>query len=613
MKTVQAIIFREIRTIWMRLLVIFLITDFMLLTDRGTDQLIVPAMLFGLLMGVDFGTRDKTTGFDLTLLTVPVSQRRILLIRFLVRFTLLVILSGALVKTISPYTVYSRSVEFSLFWLFILFFATTVASLCCRKIIISISLGLGLVMGWYLLLIGVASLEWLDSPLLYIAIIPSTLSEFCIAVSVIMFMATLLIVSGGVKHAVQSRALISMRQSVFIWLGGAVFSAICLLLIPEYYAMKPLESATEIMFKSINGPNRLLVETRHDGFPLGTWVVDDHQRQRVSDIRSAYRFVSSIDGEYLLAMCSDIRDLKLEVYAINESDSPGMNQIRQIDANVYVRTVQFDVSPVTHKALLTISGRGEANHLLIADMHNADNDTKWSPPDMDASDRVYGLGWIDDTEFMALLRRQDRIEIWRSNGTEFSRCIWRQPEDLEWANTIWKEPLHIWHDARQSVFMAFTSQQTDHKDEHYYQFIEVDIHGQELLSRPNLYKSVHLNLIDPHCDDSLLIVPGGKTAQLLNLNTAEQQPVMADTHQNLSPDCKYYAYVQHKDGQRILRVCDTATGNCRVETPMARNDQLTWINPQVVAFISPESELGYLNVETGEYTRLFTISPEGAL
>ncbi|HPQ39284.1 MAG TPA: hypothetical protein PLV45_02825 [bacterium] len=605
---IRAILMREWRILWIRFLMIVFLLAYLRQQGLRIGSLMAPAMLIGLIMGMDLGTRDRRTGFDLILLTLPVSQRRHQLIRFVFRLILLGVI-WVYIRSLFPDTYqYHISSSMTAFWLFIAFLGAAAASLPSRKLIISACLAAGLILGWYLLLIGTAyQFGTSMGPLLMVAVYPNTIPVFCSIVMAVMLGVSTLIIAGGFTRSVHSRRMISMRQTVFLWLGGAVICSGFLTLIPSYLKAKPLEAATRvILWGAVPGTDQVIMDTVLGEYPMGTWVVGPDRHYRISDLRGAYRMTSTEDRRYYAAHTSSFTGYNFEIYGIDptaqESVVRKMRSTEDLIYLSYLRYKPLQVSPGRPRAAVTVWSHKEPNHIRVMDLQNPDGDWTWQKDGMGSRDRVYALGWSDDETVIVLVHLGDREELWKIRSDVPAECFYTSETGFRPKEGITRTPVAVWHPRRRSVILVQERIPAEiiedgTEDPRIPRMIEVFSDGQIKDHHPPWNSYVQVDLQSLPCDDLLLIYQGSVSELAFNLETGVSQDLQLHQQDDLSPDCRFIATVHSVDKQRKLSVMKIDDREALYDFDAVRDRQ--WISGNRLAFLRDNGQLEILDIDSG--------------
>lgn len=607
---IQAIFLREWRILWIRFILIVFVLAYLKQQGARIGSLIAPAMLIGLIMGVDLGTRDRRTGFDLILLTLPVSQRLNLFVRFVFRLVILGVIT-VYIRWLFPDTYqYHISSNMTVLWLLIAYLGAAAASLPSRKLIISACLAAGLILGWYLLLIGTAyEFGSTMGPLMMVAIYPNTIPIFCTIVMGVMLGVTVLIISGGFSRSIQSRRMISMRQTVFIWLGGAVLCSGCLLLIPSYLKAKPLTDATRaVLWGSVPGTEQVVLDAVLGEYPMGTWVVGSENQYRISDLRPAYRITSTDDGRYFAAHTYNFSGFYFEIFGVQtDGRTVSVRKLRGTDDRIYLgylRHKGLQVSPGRPRAVVTVWHHKEPNHIRVMDLENPDGDWTWQRDGMAPRDRVYALGWSDENTVIALVRSGDREELWKIRSDGFADCFYTSGAGFRPKEGVTKEPVSAWHSGRRSVVLVqerIPPETIEDVDEDYWvpRMIEVFTDGRIVEHTLPWNSYVQVDLRSLCCGNTVLIYQGSMSELIYSLDTREvmQTHLSLNQFNDLSPDCRLTAtlYTQEKKRKLVVRQIHDREKLYDLEGIRGRQ----WVSETRLAYLRDDGRLEILDIESG--------------
>ncbi|MBN1296409.1 hypothetical protein JXA80_06490, partial [bacterium] len=393
---------REVLSIWPRIVLAILV----LIIFRRSEIGVLPFLLISLILGSNIGTRDRMTGFDLQLMALPISRSAFFIIQFLVRSMVVALFIIGVLWMVTDGLFSGFRVSQYTFSLMIPFLAATAASLASRKEIIAICLASGLVLGWYLLLIGIAWIGPTRDVLMFAVIFPSAVPIFEAAVIIIMTGITLLLVSGLMTRRFHTRYPVTLRQVVGTWLAGSIVCAASLLLVPLYFESKPLESCSSAaIVGALPSGDEVLVQCEIDNVPMGVWLVGSQGSKRVTSQTNYFKHFKSSCGQFWGMTAFSIHRTHFDIYELQlPEEEPRSILKRSIEGRIssgFLRQTHLPLSPDNAWVALSV---WESGPVSVQAVHLDDplKDWTWRPDPADGKQHVFALGWADAETMIVL-------------------------------------------------------------------------------------------------------------------------------------------------------------------------------------------------------------------
>ncbi|MCD4652928.1 hypothetical protein K8T06_03230 [bacterium] len=593
-KIFKAILGRELSVLWLRMILVTIAMVYIGLHKAECNELLLPGLLIGMLMGADLGIRDRNTGFNLTLLTFPLSQSWHRLIRFLIRLLLVSVVAGIFITVFNFKYIHSIPAVIAIFWLFMGFFAATISGLAVRKNIIALSLSAGLLLGWYLLHIGVAWLSSTKSILLSVVLNFSVIPVFLNLCLLIMFAITFLLVFGVFTKHTETRNGITMRQVIFTWLSGAILCVLGLYLLPVYFASKPVEAATKAhIAAAVPDSDSVILMTELDGFPLGSWVVSSDRSKCFTDLNKQIISQVTSDGNYLISTRWMMEESMLEIYELGEE--PILK--RQIEDRYMYSQMRhiLNVSPEPFSQIALIKWfREKPSELHIIDVDNPSADWFWKPDGITKKDNYFPVDWIDSNTLICGINRPESLELWRVVKNGNSELFWSSKATYQ---TSWNRYLclpFMRKNTRQSTVVILPG-----RNQYESIMLEIFDDGRIMEHIPDWLDESYVVLQNLESQSKVFIQLGSSGSLIYDLETGKYTELNVNYLKSLSPDMMHVAYIESEKGKRYLTIEEVNSKAQVKKIPHVKSR--IWISNTELVILKSSGQLGRYNIESGNF------------
>jgi len=589
---IRVIIRRELSVLWLRMIILSAAMCYIGFNRADFHTLLAPAMILGIFMGADFGNRDRISGFDLTVLSFPLSIRWQGMIRFLFRFAY-ICFTALIFGTVFNYNyIHSIPCVMTIFWMFMAFFASTISSMATRRGIVAVALSTGLLLGGFVLNFCAAYLSSDKEFLMGVVFNPGIVPLYYLLHLFFMFLVTVLFLAGVFTRSPETRNGVTLRQSIYAWLSGAILSVGILYLVPVYLELIPLENATGVQIvAATNDGDSVIVKTRKDSVPLGIWKIGSEGRQGFSKHRYIFPQVSK-DGRYFLALDYSSHEASLEISRLGRD----VSSVRQIEARLRFNQMKFRVNISPGDPQIAFVERCDDNleSILVVNIEHPERDWSWQPAALKAKDGLFPVGWSDSNTLICGVRKLDTVELWSLNGDGKSDRFWFSSTSKKNRYDVFYSSTFLRKNFRQSTVVLLSD-----SDKLSMQMLEILDDGRIQEHDLAGLEGSCAFLQDLQAQTKVLISVDGMGI-IYDLESDKSVSINTGQIRNISFDLQHTAYLKPTKNKNRQLIIETTGSD---ESPLIIPDILdnVWITNKDLVILNVAGQLGRLNIETGEF------------